>query len=56
MELFSPTLVAVVGLIVVVVLLAALITTRYKVAGPNEAFIVTGRKGNTKTPPPMTTF
>ena len=46
MELFSPTLVAVVGLIVVVVLLAALITTRYKVAGPNEAFIVTGRKGS----------
>jgi flotillin len=45
MELFSPVLIAVVGLIVLLALLAALITTRYKVAGPNEAFIVTGRKG-----------
>ncbi len=40
----SP-LIAVVGIIVLVVLMGALITTRYKVAGPNEAFIVTGRKG-----------
>jgi len=38
-------LIAVVGLIVLIALLGALITTRYKVAGPNEAFIVTGRKG-----------
>lgn len=45
MDLFSPTLISVVGLIVLVVLLGALITTRYKVAGPNEAFVVTGRKG-----------
>ncbi|MQW76980.1 flotillin family protein [Nocardioides sp. dk4132] len=28
-----------------VVLLVLLVTSRYKVAGPNEAFIVTGRKG-----------
>ncbi len=41
----DPALIAVVGGIVLVVLLAALITTRYKVAGPNEAFIVTGRGG-----------
>ncbi len=41
----STTLRAVVGLVVLVILIAALITTRYKVAGPNEAFIVTGRKG-----------
>ncbi|RYI97096.1 MAG: flotillin family protein, partial [Actinomycetales bacterium] len=34
-----------IGLVVVIALLAALITTRYKVAGPNEAFIVTGRGG-----------
>src|ERR1044071_10109140 len=27
------------------VLLVLLITSRYKVAGPNQAFIVTGRKG-----------
>lgn len=41
-----PTiLIAVVGIIVIVVLLGALVTTRYKVAGPNEAFIITGRKG-----------
>lgn len=45
MELASPVLFAVVGLIVLLALLGALITTRYKVAGPNEAFIVTGRKG-----------
>ncbi|HSX67886.1 flotillin family protein [Nocardioides sp.] len=38
-------LISIVGLVVLVVLLGALITTRYKVAGPNEAFIVTGRKG-----------
>ncbi len=41
----SPVLLAVVGSIVLVVLLAALVTTRYKVAGPNEAYIVTGRRG-----------
>src|SRR3954451_14997760 len=33
------------GLVVLVVLLVLLITSRYKVAGPNQAFIVTGRKG-----------
>ncbi|MVA75500.1 flotillin family protein [Auraticoccus sp. F435] len=38
-------LLAIIGLIVLVVLIGLLITTRYKVAGPNEAFIVTGRKG-----------
>ena len=41
----SPVLLGVIGLVVVLALLAALITTRYKVAGPNEAFIVTGRGG-----------
>ena len=44
MELSSP-LVAVGGLVVLVVLLLLLITSRYKVAGPNQAYIVTGRKG-----------
>jgi flotillin len=33
------------GLVVLVVLLVLLVTSRYKVAGPNQAFIVTGRKG-----------
>ncbi|MGH8826584.1 MAG: flotillin family protein, partial [Jiangellaceae bacterium] len=41
----SPTLTAVVGLIVLLFLIIILVTSRYKVAGPNEAFIVTGRKG-----------
>lgn len=41
----SPQLLGTIGLVVVIALLAALITTRYKVAGPNEAFIVTGRGG-----------
>ncbi|MCL8024107.1 flotillin family protein [Nocardioides bruguierae] len=41
MELLLP----IGGLVVVLVLLILLVTSRYKVAGPNEAFIVTGRKG-----------
>ncbi|SDD66384.1 flotillin family protein [Auraticoccus monumenti] len=44
-ELLGTPLLAIIGLIVLVVLIGLLITTRYKVAGPNEAFIVTGRKG-----------
>lgn len=35
----------IIGLIAVVVLLAIVIITRYKVAGPNEAFIITGARG-----------
>ena len=38
-------LIPIAGLVVVLVLLVLLITSRYKVAGPNQAFIVTGRKG-----------
>ena len=38
-------LIPIAGLVVLVVLLVLLITSRYKVAGPNQAFIVTGRKG-----------
>ncbi|MEZ5095697.1 MAG: flotillin family protein [Nocardioides sp.] len=41
----SPALTAVVGIVVLLVLLGALITSRYRVAGPNEAYIVTGRRG-----------
>ncbi len=33
------------GVVVLLVLLVLLVTSRYKVAGPNQAFIVTGRKG-----------
>ncbi len=45
MDSLDPVLLSVVGIITLLVLLGALITTRYKVAGPNEAYIVTGRKG-----------
>lgn len=41
----SPTVFAIIGLVVLVVLIGLLIASRYKVAGPNDAFIVTGRKG-----------
>ena len=40
-----PLLAPIAGLVVLVVLLVLLVTSRYKVAGPNQAFIVTGRKG-----------
>ena len=41
----NPVLIPVVGFIALVVLLLLLVTSRYKVAGPNQAYIVTGRKG-----------
>lgn len=47
----SPVIVAVVGVVVLLVLLALVIITRYKVAGPSEAFIITGRRGKTSTDP-----
>ncbi len=39
------TIIAVLGLVALVVVLGLTIASRYRVAGPNEAFIVTGRKG-----------
>ncbi len=45
MPAISPVVVAIVGLIAVVVLVGLLIASRYKVAKPNEAFLITGRKG-----------
>ncbi|MFF6790859.1 SPFH domain-containing protein [Streptomyces filamentosus] len=47
----SPVLIAVVGIVVLVVLLALAVVTRYKVAGPSEAFIITGRRGKQATDP-----
>ncbi|GAA1423201.1 flotillin family protein [Streptomyces thermospinosisporus] len=47
----SPVLIAVTGAVVLVVLLALVVITRYKVAGPSEAFIVTGRRGKKATDP-----
>lgn len=47
----SPVPIAVAGTVVLVVLLALVVVTRYKVAGPSEAFIVTGRRGRKSTDP-----
>ncbi|GGV13773.1 flotillin [Streptomyces litmocidini] len=47
----SPVLTAVVGIVVLVVLLGLVVITRYKVAGPSEAFIITGRRGKKTTDP-----
>ncbi|MFF5566380.1 flotillin family protein [Streptomyces sp. NPDC012623] len=47
----SPVVIAVLGVVVLVVLLALVVITRYKVAGPSEAFIVTGRRGKKSTDP-----
>ncbi|MFF2809115.1 SPFH domain-containing protein [Streptomyces sp. NPDC058000] len=47
----SSVIVAVMGAVVLVVLLALVVITRYKVAGPNEAFIITGRRGKKSTDP-----
>jgi flotillin len=41
----SPLVIGLIGLAVLLVLLVLLVVSRYKVAGPNEAFIITGRKG-----------
>ena len=38
-------LASVLGIVVVILLIGLIIASRYRVAGPNEAFIVTGRKG-----------
>ncbi|MEU6084311.1 SPFH domain-containing protein [Streptomyces sp. NPDC047108] len=47
----SPVLAALVGIVVLAALLALAVVTRYKVAGPSQAFIVTGRRGKTSTDP-----
>jgi flotillin len=41
----NQTTITVIGLVVLLILIVLLITSRYKVAGPNEAYIVTGRRG-----------
>ncbi|MEV7679111.1 SPFH domain-containing protein [Streptomyces sp. NPDC088341] len=47
----SPVVIAVLGVVVLVALLALAVITRYKVAGPSQAFIVTGRRGKQSTDP-----
>jgi len=41
----SPLLIAVGGAVLLIILLILFVLSRIKVAGPNEAFIITGRKG-----------
>jgi len=43
--------IGILGLIGLILLIVAVVVTRIKVAGPNEAFIVTGRKGRPVTNP-----
>ena len=47
----SPVVFAVLGVVVLLVVLGLVVVTRYKVAGPSEAFIVTGRRGKQATDP-----
>ncbi|MER5493036.1 flotillin family protein [Streptomyces sp. LE64] len=47
----SPVVISVIGVVVLLVLLGLVVITRYKVAGPSEAFIVTGRRGKKSTDP-----
>lgn len=42
---FTPVVIAVLGLVALVAVTLALVARRIHVAGPNEAFIITGRKG-----------
>ncbi|WP_028709094.1 flotillin family protein [Propionicicella superfundia] len=42
-------IIPIIGLVVLFVLLGWLVVSRYKVAGPNEAYIITGRKGKEVT-------
>ncbi|MFA9430624.1 flotillin family protein [Egicoccus sp. AB-alg2] len=42
----SPLVAAIIGAVTLLILVAYLIVSRIKVAGPNEAYIITGRKGS----------
>jgi flotillin len=41
----SPLVTGIIGAVTLLILVAYLIVSRIKVAGPNEAYIITGRKG-----------
>lgn len=45
----DPTTLAIAGLVLFFLILVIAVVTRYKVAGPHEAFIVTGKRGKTAT-------
>jgi hypothetical protein len=42
----TPLVIAITGAVLLVLLIGMAILSRIRVAGPNEAFIVTGRKGH----------
>ncbi len=50
MDPLSPALVGVLGLVLTFLLVGMLVLSRYKVASPNEAIIVSGRKGDGDVP------
>ena len=45
----SSILIAIGGIVLLIILLVLLIVSRIKVAGPNQAFLVTGRRGHSVT-------
>ncbi|MGC4947387.1 flotillin family protein [Streptomyces sp. DT224] len=47
----SPVMIAIAGVVVLLFLLALAVITRYKVAGPSQAFIITGRRGKKSVDP-----
>ncbi|MEW2175452.1 SPFH domain-containing protein [Streptomyces sp. NPDC005406] len=47
----SPVLIAIAGVVVLLFLLTLAVITRYKVAGPSQAFIITGRRGKKSVDP-----
>ncbi|MEV1010892.1 SPFH domain-containing protein [Streptomyces sp. NPDC049881] len=47
----SAVMIAVIGIVALLVLLGLVVVSRYKVAGPSDAFIITGRRGKVSTDP-----
>ena len=47
----SPTVLSVLMLVVVAVIAIGIVVKRYRIAGPNEAIIVTGPKGKERPRP-----
>lgn len=45
----SPIVISIIGVVVLIILLVLLVLSRIKVAGPNQAFLVTGRRGRSVT-------
>ena len=45
----SPIVISIIGVAVLIILVALLVLSRIKVAGPNQAFLVTGRRGRAVT-------